>query len=147
MKKPAHDYDSKMADDPMERAISLSHAIAAKEKESAALLVQLQQSLRIQAIWPKAFYNGPCKLSGRGKWADSQHKHHIRKPYRPGQGNTMWYIAWLVDGAGTTRYLTIDELKRLKPDVWIHPEFETPRNSEGTPAIVAKGQQPPLPIK
>lgn len=128
----ASDYDKNpndrpMADSLMDEAIRLAARIAAKERESAALLVQLQQSLRIRDIWSDAFKHGSCKVAGRGKWADRQHPHHTRKQANPNMGRgTMWYVGYIIDGEGMKYYLTAEELTRLKPDVLIHPDYEDP---------------------
>ncbi len=97
----------------MEKAIVIQGQIAEKEKQTAALLTELGRSLNIKSVWPEAFDNGSCTFSGKLAWDDKflVQRHTFR-------------CAWLKDGAGNKRYLSAEELAKLKPEAIIHPTFK-----------------------
>ena len=97
----------------LDKAIAIHSRIAKKEKQCADLLVQLERSIAMQAIWPDAFLDGQtCSFGGIHEY-DSRMKVHI-----------SFTRAQFTREDGTEFRLTAEQVLQFKPDAMINKRFK-----------------------
>jgi len=103
-------------------AIEMNEKLVTLEQRKTELLRKLSKSLRILAIWPEAFDNGPCSVGARLRPVIGERfrhgNYHERKgtllPHEVNQGGFLYKPhAYLKDGAGNVRYITADQFVEL----------------------------------
>ncbi len=102
-----------MRNTKLDEAAKISDRIAQLQRGQTDLLKQLDQSLKIQSIWPDAFKHGSVGLNKRGKFNSRFSK----------KGMAI-YCAYLRDRDDNRHYLTTEQFATLSPDDPIHPDWK-----------------------